>query len=172
MAVEVVLGNIVECDAEVIVNAANATLLGGGGVDGAIHDAAGPGLLAECRTLGGCDTGEVRVTGAHDLPFKAIIHAVGPIWRGGDRQEEALLRSCYENAFEAAAGIGAESIAFPAISTGAFGFPPDLAASIAARACVSWHREKQPPNRILLMAFDGESEAVLSRALKEASSGR
>ncbi len=170
--IEVINADITTLEVDAIVNAANRSLLGGGGVDGAIHDAAGRGLLAECRTLGGCKIGEVRVTGAHDLPFNAIIHAVGPIWRGGGRQEEALLRSCYENAFDAAAGLGAESIAFPAISTGAFGFPPDLAASIAARTCVSWDREKQLPNRILLMAFDGESEEVLSRALKEASSDR
>ncbi len=170
MLIEVVFGDIVQCNADVIVNAANETLLGGGGVDGAIHDAAGPGLFKECQTLGGCPTGEVRVTGAHDLPFKAIIHAVGPIWRGGDRQEVALLGKCYENALDAAFDIGAESIAFPAISTGAFGFPERRAAKVATRACVSWTRPT--PSRILLMAFDGESETVLRRALKEAQDDR
>lgn len=167
-AVEVVMGDIVACEAEVIVNAANETLLGGGGVDGAIHDAAGPGLLTECRTLGGCPTGDARVTGAHDLPYKAIVHAVGPIWRGGNRGEEALLRACYEKALEAARGIGAESIAFPAISTGAFGFPAERAAGIAAHTCVSWSGR---PERVLLMAFDGESETILRRAVGEARRG-
>ena len=167
MGVEVVLGDITGCDAEVIVNAANETLLGGGGVDGAIHDAAGPGLLAECKTLGGCETGGVRVTGAHDLPFSAIIHTVGPIWRGGARDEERLLLSCYTGALEAAADLGAESIAFPAISTGAYGFPEDRAAGIALRSCVTWVRGGRAPSRVLLMAFDLQSEAVLRQALEE-----
>lgn len=165
MAIEIVLGDITASDAEVIVNAANETLLGGGGVDGAIHDGAGPGLLEECRTLGGCPTGEVRVTGAHDLPFKAIIHAVGPIWRGGTNGEDALLRACYAQSLAAAEAIGAESIAFPAISTGAFGFPEDRAAAIATEMCLKWHG--RIPNRVLLMAFDGHSEAVLRRVLEE-----
>ncbi len=165
-AVEVVIGDITRCEAEVIVNAANETLLGGGGVDGAIHDAAGPGLLAECRALGGCPTGEARVTGAHDLPYKAIIHAVGPIWRGGQRQETALLRACYSNALAAAAKIGAQNIACPAISTGAFRFPEAKAAAIAVETCLAW---PEPPARALLMAFDAAAETVLRRALGEAS---
>lgn len=167
MAVEVIVGDITACDADVIVNAANETLLGGGGVDGAIHDAAGPGLLAECETLGGCETGGVRVTGAHDLPYRAIIHAVGPIWRGGGRDEERLLSSCYTEALKAAAELGAESIAFPAISTGAFGFPEERAAGIVVRVCESWLRGGLAPSRVLLMAFDGQSERVLRRALAE-----
>lgn len=167
MSVEVVLGNIVECDVDVIVNAANSTLLGGGGVDGAIHDAAGPGLLAECRTLGRCGTGEVRITGAHDLPFMAIIHAVGPIWRGGGQDEEALLRACYDNSLDAAGRLGAKSIAFPAISTGAFGFPEDRAARIAAQACLS--KSRNGPMRILLVAFEEHSQGVLERALEESA---
>lgn len=163
MAVEVVHGNIVTCDAEVIVNAANETLLGGGGVDGAIHDAAGPGLLEECRGIGGCPTGEVRVTGAHDLHFKAIIHTVGPIWRGGNAGEVGLLRSCYLKSLEAAEALGSESIAFPAISTGAYGFPEDHAASIAAATVLGW--EGRSTRRILLIAFDAQSEDVLKRAV-------
>lgn len=170
MPVEVITGDITRCDVEVIVNAANETLLGGGGVDGAIHDAAGPGLLAECRTLGGCQTGEVKVTGAHYLPFKAIIHAVGPIWRGGGQGEDALLRACYENALDAAASLGAESIAFPAISTGAYGFPEDRAAKIAVRTCLS--RSRTSPVRIVLVAFDAQSREVLGKALKESTGVR
>ena len=134
MPVEVVLGDITECDVDVIVNAANSTLLGGGGVDGAI------------------------------LPFKAIIHTVGPIWRGGGHGEDDLLRACYENALDAAASLDAASIAFPAISTGAFGFPEDRAAGIAARTCLSWSRKN--PMRILLVAFDDQSRDVLKRALE------
>ncbi|NNE87264.1 MAG: macro domain-containing protein [Silicimonas sp.] len=169
MNVEITFGDIVTCDAEFIVNAANETLLGGGGVDGAIHDAAGPGLLAECQTLGGCPTGEVRVTGAYDLPFNAIIHAVGPIWRGGKHMEAELLYACYQNALKAASALGAESVAFPAISTGAFGFPEQHAADIAVRTCLAWSENQ--PRKVILLAFDTQSEETLRRSLEKARNG-
>ena len=134
---EVCVADITTLQIDAIVNAANSTLLGGGGVDGAIHRAGGPDLLAECETLGGCAIGEAKITRGYRLPAKHVIHAVGPVWSGGDRREEDLLASCYRRAVELAAANGLVSIAFPAISTGVYRFPPDRAARIAIGTVVA-----------------------------------
>jgi len=135
-----VLADITELDVDAVVNAANATLLGGGGVDGAIHRAAGPALLAACRELGGCPAGDARITAGYRLRARHVIHAVGPIWRGGRDGEPELLASCYRRALELSVGNGLASIAFPAISCGAYGFPLELAVPIAIRAVRGFER--------------------------------
>lgn len=128
---DTIQADITTLEVDAIVNAANSSLLGGGGVDGAIHRAAGPGLLAECRALGGCPTGEARITRGHRLPARHVIHVVGPVWRGGGRGEAELLAACYRNALGLAAAHGARSVAFPCISTGAYDYPLEDAAAVA-----------------------------------------
>ncbi len=151
VALELSEGDITTLEVDAIVNAANESLLGGGGVDGAIHRAAGPELLAECRTLGGCPTGEARITGGYDLPAAHVIHTVGPVWHGGDAGEADLLASCYRRSLEVAAGVGARTVAFPAISTGVYRFPREDAARIAVRETTSTTADV---DEILLVAFD------------------
>jgi len=132
--IDLVIGDLTEQEVDAIVNAANSTLLGGGGVDGAIHRAGGPAILDECRGLGGCEPGEAKATTGGNLPARYVIHAVGPIWHGGDAGEAELLASCHRRAVEIAAELGCTSLAFPAISTGAYGYPVELAAPVAIAA--------------------------------------
>lgn len=156
MSVSIMIGDITKSQVDAIVNAANVTLLGGSGVDGAIHRAAGPELLQECRTLGGCQTGQAKITRAYRLPCQYVIHTPGPIWRGGDHHEAELLQSCYRSCLELALKNGCRSVDFPSISTGIFGFPVRQAAHIALKTMVEFVRE-HPEMDVRMVCFDPQT---------------
>lgn len=166
---EIIVGDITTLDVDAIVNAANSSLLGGGGVDGAIHRAAGPGLREECRKLGGCATGDAKITAGYNLPARFVIHTVGPVWRGGESGEDDLLASCYRRSVAIAKEHGLRAIAFPAISTGAYGFPPDRAARIAVGTVASLSQTGM--ERIIFCCFSESSAAHHTRALAEIQQG-
>lgn len=158
-------GDITKLAIDAIVNAANSSLLGGGGVDGAIHRAAGPGLLEECRRLGGCPTGEARITSGHGLPARHVIHTVGPIWRGGEEREEELLASCYQASLALAQAHRLRSIAFPAISTGVYGFPRPRACAIAVATTHDFLQSDDTLQRVIFISFDAETDRLYRREL-------
>ncbi|MDE2229524.1 MAG: O-acetyl-ADP-ribose deacetylase [Alphaproteobacteria bacterium] len=158
--IEAIQGDITALDLDAIVNAANTTLLGGGGVDGAIHRAAGPGLREECEKLGGCPTGEARITKGHRLKARHVIHAVGPVWRGGAHREDELLAGCYRASFALAAWHGIRSIAFPAISTGIYRFPRDRACRIAVAETRRFTTLSGALGRVVFCCFDNETLAL------------
>jgi len=162
--VEVVQGDITELAVDAIVNAANESLLGGGGVDGAIHRAAGPRLLEACRELHGCDTGDAKATPGFALPADWVVHTVGPVWHGGSDGEPGLLASCYRRSLEVAAEVGARSVAFPAISTGVYGYPKDAAARIAVRTTTG---SDVDVDRVVLVAFDAATAERYRQLLAE-----
>jgi len=152
--IELIKGDITQLEVDAVVNAANNSLLGGGGVDGAIHRAAGPELLEECRKLGGCATGEAKVTGGYHLKAAWIIHTVGPVWKDGNQGEDRLLASCYRSCLQAAKELNASSIAFPSISTGAYRFPIERACGIALREIRQFVEHNAVPDKVLLVCFD------------------
>jgi O-acetyl-ADP-ribose deacetylase (regulator of RNase III) len=162
---EVIVADITTLRVDAIVNAANSSLLGGGGVDGAIHRAAGPGLLAECRALHGCETGDAKITSGYRLPARHVIHAVGPVWHGGSQGEDDALASCYRRAIELAQSNGLASMAFPAISTGVYRFPADRAAVIAVTATTEALAAAPAVRRIIFCCFSSETARLHAQAL-------
>jgi O-acetyl-ADP-ribose deacetylase len=164
---EVIVADITTLSVDAIVNAANTSLLGGGGVDGAIHRAAGPELLAECRTLHGCETGGAKITKGYRLPARHVIHAVGPVWSGGTKGEDELLASCYRRTIELCRANGLASIAFPAISTGVYRFPADRAARIAVTTTVDALSAAPTLNRVIFCCFSPESARLHEEAMTD-----
>lgn len=165
MRIEVLQGDITKLTVDAIVNAANETLLGGGGVDGAIHRAAGPQLLEECRTLGGCPTGEAKITRGYKLPAKHVIHTVGPVWRDGKHNEDAHLKSCYERPLAIARDNGLKTIAFPCISTGVYRFPKERAARIATQTVKNCLQGMPGIERVIFVCFSREDKEAYESLL-------
>jgi O-acetyl-ADP-ribose deacetylase (regulator of RNase III) len=165
--IAIVHGDITRQEADAIVNAANSSLLGGGGVDGAIHRAGGPSILEECRRLGGCDTGDAKATGAGSLPARWVIHTVGPVWQGGGHDEDALLASCHRRSLEVASQLGARTVAFPAISTGAFRFPVERAARIAIRTTADHLALNPQLEQVTFVLFSAGHRAAFEATLGE-----
>ena len=162
---EAVQGDITKMKVDAIVNAANSSLLGGGGVDGAIHRAAGPELVAECATLGGCATGEAKITRGYKLPAKHVVHTVGPVWRGGTHDEDNLLASCYRNSLRIAAEQGLKTVAFPAISTGIYGFPSERACRIAVDTVREFLSAEKSIEKVSFVCFDTLTFGLYKRAI-------
>jgi len=167
MKIKLVKGDITQLKVDAIVNAANSSLLGGGGVDGAIHRAAGPDLLKECKTLNGCFTGDAKITKAYNLSCKHVIHTVGPIWRGGEKQEAKLLKSCYKESLKLAEEYKLESIAFPNISTGVYGYPKEAAAEIATKAVLKRSNKLKSVKEISFCVFDDTNYKLYKDLLKD-----
>ena len=165
---EIILGDITRQSADAIVNAANCSLLGGGGVDGAIHRAAGPELLEECRKLNGCETGKAKITKGYRLPAKYVIHTPGPVWHGGSRGEDALLESCYRSCLELALVNNCKSVDFPSISTGVYRFPLERAAVIAVSTILGFLSRHGEIERVRMVCFDERSKAAYQKALEDA----
>ena len=167
--IEILQGDITELTVDAIVNAANKTLLGGGGVDGAIHSAAGPELLKECRVLGGCATGDAKITRGYNLPAAHVIHTVGPVWRGGTQNESELLASCYRRSLEVAAENNLSSVAFPAISTGVYGYPKQAAAEIALFSVAQFLRSHTdgPVTKVVFVCFSAEDKQIYENLLHQ-----
>ncbi len=165
--IEIIQGDITKQAVDAIVNAANCSLLGGGGVDGAIHRAAGPELLAECRTLHGCETGKAKITRGYRLPAKYVIHTPGPVWRGGTHREDELLASCYRSCLALADENGCKTVDFPSISTGVYAFPVERAAGIAIRTIGAFLTDHPAIERVRMVCFDSRTRAAYDVALRE-----